>query len=100
MGLFEEPLDGRQLGGGDRRLRERDRLGREGGDPAGEALDEGAELGGRQRPVQVPVALRQLGREVLAAEHDLERAAPSHEAREPLRAAATGDDSQRHLGLR
>src|SRR5205823_12861279 len=65
-----------------------------------EALDEGAELGGGQRAVQVAVALRQLGGKILAAEDDLERAAPSHEAREPLRAAATGDDPQRHLGLR
>src|SRR5437870_11225347 len=97
--LLEEPLDRWQLGGVDGRLRERDRLGREGGDPAGEALDEGAELGGRQRPVQVAVALRQLGGKILAAEDDLERAAPAHEAREPLRAAAAGDDPQRHLGL-
>src|SRR5438105_10976202 len=34
----------------------------------------------KQRPVQVPVPLRQLGREVLAAEHDLEDTGPYHEA--------------------
>src|SRR5439155_14078679 len=97
--LLEEPLDRWQLGGVDGRLRERDRLGREGGDPAGEALDEGAELGGRQRPVQVAVALRQLGREVLAAEDDLEGAAAPHEAGEPLRAAPARDDPNGDLGL-
>src|SRR5437867_12194585 len=63
--LLEEPLEGRQLGGVDRGLRERDRLGREGGDPAGQALDEGAELGGGQRPVQVAVALRALGGKII-----------------------------------
>src|SRR2546428_1376757 len=97
--LLDEPFDGRQLGGVDGRLRERDRLGREGRDPAREALDEGAELGGGQRAVQVAVALRHLGGKILAAEADLERAAPSPEAREPLRGAAAGDDPQRHLWL-
>src|SRR5205814_2924247 len=86
--LLEEPLDGRQLGGVDGRLCEGDRLGREGCDPAREALDEGAELGGGPRAGQVAVALRKLGGKMPAAEDDLERAAPSHEAREPLRAAA------------
>src|SRR5437899_782657 len=98
--FFEEPVHRRQLGGVDGRLRERDRLGRKRRDPAGQAIDEGAELGGRQRAVYVTVALRQLGGKILAAEDDLERAAPAHEAREPLRAAAAGDDPQRHLGLR
>ena len=69
-------------------------------DAACQPVDERAELVGGQRPVHLAVALGELGVEVVAAEHDLERAAAPDQARQPLRAATAGDDPERDLGLR
>src|SRR6058998_1397793 len=51
--LLEEPLDRRQLRRVHRPLGERDRLRREGRDPVGEPLHEGAKLPRREGTVQV-----------------------------------------------
>ena len=62
-------------------------------------VDEGPQLGRRERAVQVAQALGGLGVEVVAAEDQLERAAAAHEARQALRAGAARQDAERDLGL-
>src|SRR5262245_65769104 len=74
-------------------------MGREGGDPAREPVDERAQLGCRQGPVDVAVPFGELGVEVLAAEDDLERPGAADEAGEPLRAAPAREDPDGDLGL-
>ena len=81
------------------RLRRGNGVRRERGDATREALDERSDLIGRERPVDPSVALRFDGIEVVAPEDHLERATATDQPWKSLRAAATGDDPERHLGL-
>ena len=65
-----------------------------------ERVDEVVQLGGGQRSVDPAVALGELRVVVVGAEHDLERPAAAHEAREVLGGAAAGKRAECRLELR
>src|SRR5205823_724337 len=67
-------------------------------DLAGECLRGGYELGDRHHALDQTDPERFRGRHAHAGEDHLERLAAPHQAREPLRAAASGDDGEVDLG--
>src|SRR5205814_3927074 len=78
---------------------EGDGVRRKGGDAAGEAVDEGAELVRWERAVQVAPPLCGLGVDVDGAEDDLECPPASDEARDALGASSPRQDPERYLHL-
>ena len=69
------------------------------GDPVGERFDEIIEFIGGQRAIDPAVSLCELRVVILCAQHDLERTAAAHEAREVLHAAAAGAHAESRLRL-
>jgi hypothetical protein len=83
----EEPVGGWQRDLVDEILRCRDRTPIEGGDPAGQRVDEAIQLRVGKCPVDVSVSLRGVAVEVVRAENDFERAAATDQMWEAFRRA-------------
>src|ERR1700686_1721588 len=94
----EEPVGGWQRDLVNEALRRRDGTPIEGGDPAGERIDEAVEFRVRKGPVDVSVSFRGVAVEVFRAENDFERAAPADQVREAFRTAAAGMHSHSDFG--
>src|SRR5467141_2108761 len=71
----------------------------EGGDPAGERVNETVQFGVWKCTVDVSVSFRGVAVEVVRAENDFERAAPADQVREAFRTAAAGMHSHPDFGL-
>src|SRR5258707_19375 len=67
--------------------------------PTREAVDEAVERGLGNGAVDIPVPLGQLSGEVLAPEQDLERPAPSDQAWQPRRGAASRNSTDADFRL-
>src|SRR5882757_6971838 len=96
-GLEEEILRGLQVGGirksrsVDDRLGGGQRLAVERDDASDEVLDECVEIGVWNRAVDPTVTPRRLCIVVVPTQHDFEGAGPSHQERQSLKGAASGD---------
>ena len=68
-------------------------------DPQSERSDEAAERCGRHCPIDPAISFREIRVVVLTAQHDLERARTTHEAREMLNAACAGTHAEPRFRL-
>jgi hypothetical protein len=95
----EEPVGRRQRDLVDQILRGGDGTRVEGGDPAGESIDETIQFGVWNCPIDVSVLLRSVAIEVVPAQNDFERSAAADQMWKTFRAAAAGMQSHCDLGL-
>src|SRR5258705_2308184 len=71
----------------------------EGGDPAGERVDEVVQFGVWKCPVDVSISFRRLAVEVVRAENDFERSTATDQMWQTFRTAAAGMQSHPDFGL-